>query len=138
MTRKNDATKNQEKLHTQNDKEKFLTQRGKKEMVNMMVNLMKGMQLVRTGKRQEPKTERLLAMMPSPLLKKCLLVSGIHESLQISDVTPDMVWISDKENFVLINIATGETLHNVDNSDDVEEGIHTINCKKRIDLHRKE
>ena len=130
MTRKNDATKNQEKLHTHNDQEKFLTQRGKKEVVNMVVRLMKGMRLVETGKRQAPKTEHLLTLMPSPLLKKSLLVKDVHECLQISDVTPNSVWISGKVNLVLTDTATSETLQNVDNSDEVGEGIHTINCEK--------
>ena len=132
MTQKHDATKNQETVHTQNDQEKFLTQRGEKEKVNMVVNLMKGMRLVATGKRQAPKTELLLTLMPSPLLQKSISVKGVNESLQISDVTSGLIWISDKENLVLTDTATGETLHYVDNSEDLGEGIHTINCKKEL------
>ena len=132
MTQKHDATKNQETVHTQNDQEKFLTQRGEKEKVNMVVNLMKGMRLVATGKRQAPKTELLLTLMPSPLLQKSISVKGVNESLQISDVTSGLIWISDKENLVLTDTATGETLNYVDNSEDLGEGIHTINCKKEL------
>ena len=52
MTRKHDSLKIQEKLHTKKEQGKLLTQKGKKKMVNIMVNLMKGMRLVSTGKRQ--------------------------------------------------------------------------------------
>ena len=76
----------------------------------MVVNLINGMRLVATGKRLEPETKLLLTLMPSPLLQKSLPVIGVHESLQFSDVTPDMVWSSDKENLVLTDTALGDSV----------------------------
>ncbi|XP_078312195.1 uncharacterized protein LOC144618947 [Crassostrea virginica] len=125
MTRKHDSQKTQEKLQSQKDQEKFLTQRGKKEMVNMVVNLMKGMQLVETGKRQAPGTELLLTLMSSPVLQKSLSVTGVEYCGHISCVTPDQVWVSDQNNLILTDTATGKQLHRLAHSLDSWTGIHT-------------
>ncbi|XP_078311363.1 uncharacterized protein LOC111133287 [Crassostrea virginica] len=102
-------TRKHEKLQTQKDQEKLLTQRGKKEMVNMVVNLMKGMRLVETGKRQAPGTELLLTLMSSPVLQKTLSVTGVKECDHISRVTPDRVWVSDRNNLILTDTKTDTT-----------------------------
>ncbi|XP_078312232.1 uncharacterized protein LOC144618956 [Crassostrea virginica] len=132
MTRKHDQTENQENLQTQKDKEKLLTQRGKKELVNMVVNLMKGMQLVETGKRQAPGTELLLTLMSSPVLQKSLSVTGVRWCFHISCVTPDRVWVSDINNLILTDTATGKQLHSVENSLHSLTGKHTVNCDSEL------
>ncbi|XP_078312228.1 uncharacterized protein LOC111133281 [Crassostrea virginica] len=135
MTRKVNYPKIQEKLHTQKDQEKLLTQRGKKEMVNMVVNLMKGMRLVETGKRQAPGTELLLTLMSSPVLQKSLSVTGVSKCEHISFVTPDRVWVSNGNNIVLTDTATGKQLHSVKDSlysHYAHYGIHTVNCVSEL------
>ncbi|XP_078311653.1 uncharacterized protein LOC111135301 [Crassostrea virginica] len=132
MTRKQDSPKTQENLHTQKDQKKFLTQRGKKEMVNMVVNLMKGMRLVETGKRQAPGTELLLTLMSSPVLQKSLSVTGVSECTHISCVTPDRVWVSDHKNIILTDTATGKQLHSVEDPLNSWYGIHTVNCDSEL------
>nr|XP_022340950.1 uncharacterized protein LOC111135302 isoform X1 [Crassostrea virginica] len=132
MTRKHDSLKIQEKLHIQKDQEKLLTQRGKKEMVNMVVNLMKGMKLVETGKRQAPGTELLLTLMSSPVLQKSLSVTSVEDCSHISCVTPDRVWVSDYNNLILRDTATGKQLHSVKDSLHSWTGIHTVNCDSEL------
>nr|XP_022337251.1 uncharacterized protein LOC111133290 [Crassostrea virginica] len=132
MTRKHDHPEIQEKLHTQKDQEKLLTQRGKKEMVNMVVNLMKGMRLVETGKRQAPGTELLLTLMSSPVLQKSLSVTGVISCDHISCVTPDRVLVSDKNNLILTDTATGKHIHSVEHSLDSGTGKHTVNCDSEL------
>nr|XP_022337250.1 uncharacterized protein LOC111133289 [Crassostrea virginica] len=131
MARKHDHTKNQETLHTRKDQEKLLTQKGKKEMVNMVVNLMKGMRLVETGKRQAPGTELLLTLMSSPVLQKSLSVTDVYCS-NISCVTPDRVWVSDGDNLILSDTATGKQLHSVEHLLYSRTGIHTVNCDSEL------
>ncbi|XP_078312237.1 uncharacterized protein LOC144618959 [Crassostrea virginica] len=132
MTRKHDHTEKQETLHTQKDQEKLLTQRGKKEMVNMVVNLMKGMRLKETEKRQAPGTELLLNLLPSPVLQKSLSVTGVSGCGHISCVTPDRIWVSDVNNIILTDTATGKQLHSVNDSLDSWRGIHTVNCDSEL------
>nr|XP_022337256.1 uncharacterized protein LOC111133292 [Crassostrea virginica]XP_022337257.1 uncharacterized protein LOC111133292 [Crassostrea virginica]XP_022337258.1 uncharacterized protein LOC111133292 [Crassostrea virginica]XP_022337259.1 uncharacterized protein LOC111133292 [Crassostrea virginica] len=134
MTRKHDHTKNQEKFHTQKDQEKLLTQRGKKEMINMMVNLMKGMRLVETRKRQAPGTELLLTLMSSPVLQKSLSVTGVEKCSHISRVTPDRFWVSDYNDLILTDTATGKQLHSVNDSlySVTSAGIHSVNCDSEL------
>ncbi|XP_078312230.1 uncharacterized protein LOC111133291 [Crassostrea virginica] len=137
MTRKHDSQKIQEKLRTQKDQEKLLTQRGKKELVNMVINLMKGMRLVETGKRQAPGTELLLTLISSPVLQKSLSVTGVEQCLHISCVTPDRVWVSDRNNLILTDTATGEQLHSVSDSFNyswigIHRGRHTVNCDSEL------
>ena len=127
MTQKHNSLKIQENLPTQKDQEKLLTQRGKKEMVNMVVNLMKGMRLVETGKRQEPGTELLLTLLSSPVLQKCLSVTGFFMCYHISRVTPDRVWVSDSKNLILTDTATGKQLHSVkDSFKEDPNGIYSL------------
>nr|XP_022337252.1 uncharacterized protein LOC111133291 [Crassostrea virginica]XP_022337254.1 uncharacterized protein LOC111133291 [Crassostrea virginica]XP_022337255.1 uncharacterized protein LOC111133291 [Crassostrea virginica] len=132
MTRKHDSLKIQEKLHTQKDQEKLLTQRGRKEMVNMVVNLMKGMRLVETGKRQAPGTELLLTLMSSPVLQKSLSVTGVERCYNISCVTQDRVWVSDLNNLILTDTATGKQLHSVEHPSNLFSGKHTVNCDSEL------
>nr|XP_022337210.1 uncharacterized protein LOC111133278 isoform X3 [Crassostrea virginica] len=133
MTRKHNYLKIQEILHTKKDQDKLLTQRGKKEMDNMVVSLMKGMRLVETGKRQEPGTELLLTMMSSPVLQKSLSVTGVQCG-HISCVTPDRVWVSDDSNLILTDTATGKQLHSVEHPLNLlfSSGIHTVNCDSEL------
>nr|XP_022336322.1 uncharacterized protein LOC111132791 [Crassostrea virginica] len=107
IKRKRDSPKIQEILQTHKDQEKLFTQRGKKEMVNMVVNLMKGMRSEESRKRQASGTELLLTLMSSPVLQKSLSVTGVSMCSHISCVTPDRVWVSDGGNIILTDTATG-------------------------------
>ncbi|XP_078312238.1 uncharacterized protein LOC144618964 [Crassostrea virginica] len=100
-------------------------------MVNMVVNLMKGMRLVETGKRQAPGTELLLTLMSSPVLQKSLSVKGVYCS-HISCVTPDRVWVSNINNLILTDTATVKQLHSVEDSLDSGTGKHTVNCDSEL------
>ena len=104
-------------------------------MVNMVVNLMKGMRLVETGKRQAPGTELLLTLMSSPVLQKSLSVTGVDDCRHISFVTPDRVWVSDNRyNLILTDTATGKKLHSVENPlhSWSTPGLHTVNCDSEL------
>ena len=132
MARKHNSLKIQKKFPTQKAQEKLLTQRGKREMVNMVVNLMKGMRLVKTGKRQTPGTELLLTLMSSPVLQKSLSVTGVDECYHISHMTPDRVWVSDSHNLILTDTATGKQLHGIENPLLSWTGIHIVNCDSEL------
>ncbi|XP_078320523.1 uncharacterized protein LOC144621380 [Crassostrea virginica] len=63
-------------------------------------------------------------------MQKSLSVTGVKQCLHISSVTPDRVWVSDANNLILIDTATGKQLHSVDDPlQYLGTGIHTVNCK---------
>ena len=140
MTQNHDSPKIHEKRNTQKDQEKLLTQRGKKEIVNIVVNLMKEMRLVETGKRQAPGTELLLTLMSSPVLLKYILVASVKYCYHISCVTPGRLWISDWNNVILKDTATGKTIYSLKGSSESDSGNHTVNRESEliyIDNHYK-
>lgn len=109
-------------------KQKHNPQKNDKKILNMVFNLMKGMQ-IRQTKHRRAGNELLVRTMFSPVLQTCLSVTGIDACRHISCVTPDRVWVSDDKNLVLIDTTTGENLHSVDNfwHSDCHNGVHTVN-----------
>ena len=108
-----------------------------KTIINLLVNLMKGIRLVPSGIPRQAEDEDLLTLMSSPEIQKSLLMTNdpIDTTFiceHISCVTPDWVWVSDYNNIILLDTATGETLHRVEPSSMYERGTYTVNCKGEL------
>ena len=106
-----------------------------RKIVRMLVNLMKGIQFVETGKRKTPGNERLLTMMSSPRLEKFLKSKDVHQCRHISHVTPHQAWLSDGDTVTLIDIRTCKTLHSVSRETHYmcqSYGSHTVNSKREL------
>nr|XP_022289266.1 uncharacterized protein LOC111101189 [Crassostrea virginica] len=103
-----------------------------KTIIKMLVNLMKEIRLVPSGIPRRAGVEDLLTLLSSPVVQKSLSVTGVKECYHISCVTPDRVWVSDYNNLILTDTATGKQLHSVEHSLDSELEIHTVNCEGEL------
>ncbi|XP_078320664.1 uncharacterized protein LOC144621415 [Crassostrea virginica] len=103
-----------------------------KPIINMLVNLMKEIRLVPSGIPRRAGVEDLLTLLSSPVVQKSLSVTGVEWCDHISCVTPDRVWVSDRNNLILTDTATGKQLHSVEDSLDSGTGIHTVNCEGEL------
>nr|XP_022289774.1 uncharacterized protein LOC111101543 isoform X2 [Crassostrea virginica]XP_022289776.1 uncharacterized protein LOC111101543 isoform X2 [Crassostrea virginica] len=103
-----------------------------KTIINMLVNLMKEIRLVPSGIPRRAGVEDLLTLLSSPVLQKSPSVTGVKECDHISCVTPDRVWVSDVNNLILTDTATGKQLHRVEHSLHSNTGIHTVNCEGEL------
>ncbi|XP_078327689.1 uncharacterized protein LOC111117750 isoform X4 [Crassostrea virginica] len=103
-----------------------------KPIITMLVNLMKGIRLVPSGIPRRAGVEDLLTLLSSPVVQKSLSLTGVNRCYHISCVTPDRVWVSDVNNLILTDTATGKQLHSVENSLDSWRGIHTVNCDSEL------
>ncbi|XP_078311435.1 uncharacterized protein LOC111100403 isoform X3 [Crassostrea virginica] len=103
-----------------------------KTIIKMLVNLMKEIRLVPSGIPRRAGVEDLLTLLSSPVVQKSLSVTGVKCCYHISCVTPDRVWVSDVNNLILTDTATGKQLHSVEHSLDSGDGIHTVNCEGEL------
>nr|XP_022307567.1 uncharacterized protein LOC111113566 [Crassostrea virginica] len=107
-----------------------------KTIINLLVNLMKGIRLVPSGIPRQAGDKDLLTLISSPEIQKSLLLTNDTISMweHISCVTPDWIWVSDDSKIILLDTATGETLHRVEPSSKYYygSGIHTVNCKGEL------
>ncbi|XP_078327661.1 uncharacterized protein LOC144623211 isoform X2 [Crassostrea virginica] len=103
-----------------------------KTIITILVNLMKEIRLVPSGIPRRAGVEDQLTLLSSPVVQKSLSVTGVKECSHISCVTPDRVWVSDYNNLILTDTATGEQLHRVEDSLDSWSGIHTVNCEGEL------
>ncbi|XP_078320718.1 uncharacterized protein LOC111102736 [Crassostrea virginica] len=103
-----------------------------KTIITMLINLMKEIRLVPSGIPRRAGVEDLLTLLSSPVVQKSLSVTGVDQCLHISCVTPDRVWVSDRNNLILTDTATGKQLHRVEDSSDSWTGIHTVNCEGEL------
>nr|XP_022289352.1 uncharacterized protein LOC111101229 [Crassostrea virginica]XP_022289353.1 uncharacterized protein LOC111101229 [Crassostrea virginica]XP_022289355.1 uncharacterized protein LOC111101229 [Crassostrea virginica]XP_022289356.1 uncharacterized protein LOC111101229 [Crassostrea virginica]XP_022289357.1 uncharacterized protein LOC111101229 [Crassostrea virginica]XP_022289358.1 uncharacterized protein LOC111101229 [Crassostrea virginica] len=103
-----------------------------KRIITMLVHLMKEIRLVPSGIPRRAGVEDLLTLLSSPVVQKSLSVTGVKCCLHISCVTPDRVWVSDKDNLILTDTATGKQLHSVEDSLHAGGGIHTVNCESEL------
>ncbi|XP_078311752.1 uncharacterized protein LOC144618829 [Crassostrea virginica] len=103
-----------------------------KTIITMLVNLMKEIRLVPSGIPRRAGVEDLLTLLSSPVVQKSLSVTGVKDCYHISCVTPDRVWVSDVNNLILTDTATGKQLHRVEHSLDSGTGIHTVNCEGEL------
>ncbi|XP_078309518.1 uncharacterized protein LOC144617911 isoform X2 [Crassostrea virginica] len=108
-----------------------------KTIIKMLVNLMKEIRLVPSGIPRRAGLEDLLTLLSSPVVKS-LSVTGVKDCKHISCVTPDRVWVSDRNNLILTDTATGKQLHSVEHSLDSGTGIHTVNCEGELIYKDKE
>nr|XP_022312626.1 uncharacterized protein LOC111117735 isoform X2 [Crassostrea virginica] len=105
---------------------------GMKPIINMLVNLMKEIRLVPSEIPRRAGVEDLLTLLSSPVVQKSLSVTGIKLCRHISCVTPDRVWVSDFNNIILTDTATGKQLHSVEDPLDSGDGKHTVNCEGEL------
>ncbi|XP_078311562.1 uncharacterized protein LOC144618771 isoform X2 [Crassostrea virginica] len=103
-----------------------------KTIIKMLVNLMKEIRLVPSGIPRRAGVEDLLTLLSSPVVQKSLSVTGVKECRHISCVTPDRVWVSDEDNIILTDTATGKQLHSVEDSLGSGNGKHTVNCEGEL------
>ncbi|XP_078311416.1 uncharacterized protein LOC144618693 isoform X4 [Crassostrea virginica] len=103
-----------------------------KTIIKMLINLMKKIRLVPSGIPRRAGVEDLLTLLSSPVVQKSLSVTGVNECYHISCVTPDRVWVSDLNNLILTDTATGKQLHSVEDSLDSGIGKHTVNCEGEL------
>nr|XP_022287940.1 uncharacterized protein LOC111100403 isoform X4 [Crassostrea virginica] len=103
-----------------------------KTIIKMLVNLMKEIRLVPSGIPRRAGVEDLLTLLSSPVVQKSLSVTGVKKCNHISCVTPDRVWVSDWDNLILTDTATGKQLHSVEDSLDLGSGIHTVNSEGEL------
>ncbi|XP_022312656.1 uncharacterized protein LOC111117740 isoform X1 [Crassostrea virginica] len=109
-----------------------------KPIINMLVNLMKEIRLVPSGIPRRAGVEDLLTLLSSPVVQKSLSVTGVKCCWHISCVTPDRVWVSDYNNLILTDTATGKQLHSVEDSLNSVSGLHTVNCEGELIYINKE
>ncbi|XP_078311701.1 uncharacterized protein LOC111100413 isoform X1 [Crassostrea virginica] len=103
-----------------------------KTIIKMLVNLMKEIRLVPSGIPRRAGVEDLLTLLSSPVVQKSLSVTGVVFCFHISCVTPDRVWVSDWDNIILTDTATGKQLHSVEHSLQTGSGKHTVNCEGEL------
>nr|XP_022312688.1 uncharacterized protein LOC111117750 isoform X2 [Crassostrea virginica] len=103
-----------------------------KTIITMLVNLMKEIRLVPSGIPRRAGVEDLLTLLSSPVVQKSLSVTGVKWCDHISCVTPDRVWVSDVNNLILTDTATGKQLHSVKDPLGSGTGIHTVNCEGEL------
>ncbi|XP_078327674.1 uncharacterized protein LOC144623213 [Crassostrea virginica] len=103
-----------------------------KPIINILVNLMKEIRLVPSGIPRQAGVEDLLTLLSSPVVQKSFSVTGVKYCYHISCVTPDRIWVSDEDNLILTDTATGKQLHSVEDRSDSGDGIHTVNCEGEL------
>ncbi|XP_078341293.1 uncharacterized protein LOC144617772 isoform X1 [Crassostrea virginica] len=103
-----------------------------KTIIKILVNLMKEIRLVPSGILRRAGVEDLLTLLSSPVVQKSLSVTGVKYCSHISCVTPDRVWVSDGNNIILTDTATGKQLHSVEHSFNSYSGKHTVNCEGEL------
>ncbi|XP_078341081.1 uncharacterized protein LOC144627568 isoform X2 [Crassostrea virginica] len=103
-----------------------------KRIITMLVNLMKNIRLVPSGIPRRAGLEDLLTLLSSPVVQKSLLVTGVKHCHHISCKTSERVWVSDENNLILTDTATGKQLHSVEDSLYSVIGKHTVNCEGEL------
>ncbi|XP_078327773.1 uncharacterized protein LOC111117745 [Crassostrea virginica] len=103
-----------------------------KAIINILVNLMKKIRLIPSGIPRRAGVEDLLTLLSSTVVQKSLSVRGFKCCSHISCVTPDRVWVSDYDNLILVDTATGKQLHSVEDSLNSVSGKHTVNCEGEL------
>ncbi|XP_052682084.1 tripartite motif-containing protein 2-like [Crassostrea angulata] len=74
----------------------------------------------------------LLKLTSVPEFHQSLTVTGVGHCLDFSCVTPDRVWVSDRNNLILTD-TTGVPLHRVEDSwSDLYGGLHTVNSESEL------
>ena len=94
-----------------------------------LTKLLSGIQITERGKRHI-ENDRLLMIMPSPVLQKSFSLTEVKNCFQMSCVTSYCVWFSDEKNkLILKDRTTKETLHIITDSRNKRCGFHTVNTK---------
>ncbi|XP_061165838.1 uncharacterized protein LOC133174758 [Saccostrea echinata] len=78
-----------------------------------------------TKRKGVMRIEQLRKMVSTAEIKLYITVTGVVECNHISRVTPQMVWVSDKQNLILTD-QTGGTLHRLREINSVW-GVHSVN-----------
>lgn len=77
--------------------------------------------------------DRLLKLMSGPEVLQSFDVLGVEICTHISSVTTDRVWVSDPNNFILIN-TTGNSLHHFkfNTNNYLSYGVHTVTSDNEV------
>ena len=105
-----------------------------------MIKLLSEIKITWSGKQREAGNELLPTLMSSPVLLKYILVASVKYCYHISCVTPGRLWISDWNNVILKDTATGKTIYSLKGSSESDSGNHTVNRESEliyIDNHYK-
>nr|XP_022312702.1 uncharacterized protein LOC111117756 [Crassostrea virginica]XP_022312703.1 uncharacterized protein LOC111117756 [Crassostrea virginica]XP_022312704.1 uncharacterized protein LOC111117756 [Crassostrea virginica] len=105
-----------------------------------MIKLLSEIKITGSGKQRLAGNELLPTLMSSPVLLKYILVASVKYCYHISCVTPGRLWISDWNNVILKDTATGKTIYSLKGSSESDSGNHTVNRESEliyIDNHYK-
>uniref|UniRef100_K1RP47 Uncharacterized protein n=1 Tax=Magallana gigas TaxID=29159 RepID=K1RP47_MAGGI len=78
-----------------------------------VIELLGAIQITQRGNRRV-RNECLLKLMPCAELHQSLTVTGIGRCFHISSVTSDRIWVSDRENNIILTNTTGVPRHRVE------------------------
>ena len=97
--------------------------------INMedLTTFLSEIQITASGKQRRAENKLLLTLLSSPVLQKSLAVKGVKECLHMSFATQEHVWLSDRHNLILTDTATGDTLYDLKNVNELAWGLHTVN-----------
>lgn len=95
--------------------------------VEALVELLSEIKIVERGQRKLQDGKLLLSLMPTPVLQKSHTVSNLEGCLHLSCMTPDQVWVNDRNTLLLRDTRSGDTLKCINNLPDFSfiNGIHT-------------
>ena len=97
--------------------------------INMedLTNFLSEIQITASGKQRRAENKLLLTLISSPVLQKSLAVKGVKKCFHMSFATQERVWLSDGENLILTDTATGDTLYELEDFGKFSWGLHTVN-----------
>ncbi|XP_062605152.1 uncharacterized protein LOC134266962 [Saccostrea cucullata] len=98
-----------------------LTEKSQHEVLK---KLLKEIQFIERGQRYVRK-DSLLKLISTPVLHRTVMVTGVKGVFHVCFVTPDQVWITDYDNFLLIN-TKGDILHQPTDKSTYYGGSNTV------------
>nr|XP_034310377.1 uncharacterized protein LOC109620626 [Crassostrea gigas] len=95
-----------------------------------VMELLSAIQITERGNRRVG-NQCLLKLTSVPELHQSLTVTGVNHCYHISCVTSDGLWVSDRENNLILTDTTGVPLHRVGDSCS-GNGLHTVNSESEL------
>lgn len=89
-------------------------------------------QIIEKG-REQIGSEISLHLKSTLEFKKSLTVAGVNSCYHITRVTPDLFWVSDEKNNLILANTSGNTFYELNDSlDDSLYGLHTVNGNSEL------
>ncbi|XP_052683813.1 uncharacterized protein LOC128164106 [Crassostrea angulata] len=95
-----------------------------------VIELLSAIQITQRGNRLV-RNECLLKLMPCAELHQSLTVTGIGRCFHICCVTSERIWVSDRENNIILTNTTGVAIHRVEDLCS-NGGSHTVNSENEL------